>query len=453
MTELPNPAPYPINPLSEAFPRSRRARYASLVVRISEYGFRPAVLVWNGEIIYGLELLQAYAEAGVEPRFKNLPDEADPLFSIVAEAIPSQEMDNNERAVSACLLYQWSKSERTRAELEKCANLRTISQQEAADIYGVLLRLVSYAFQVLSEDSTAVPALQQAVKEWTIKASAAAKILERPAEVQERAVDLVRNGKFRSVQRAADQVERDIAQQERAKKGTVAMSHRIRDVVTLHQAAVEDLHAVVPAASVDAVITKMAHTKNVMATCVNLVAFALHALNDSGVLVVVGLSQNLQVMMSALFDIKLPLVDEFDVAFDGPPLEIPDLRHDIAVSRLPALVYGKPGFRPVGLNNRLVIPEPNRLPPGLNREGMTFEELTDTFTFPGHVVCNPAMGGEHWAALAGWRNGCQYIGADATERQVAGIWAKLDDAEARLDIGSAFIDENPAPGQSGNGAA
>ena len=349
MTEPHSPAPYSINPLAEAFLRSPRALYASLVVRIAQYDFRPKVIVWREEIIYGVELLDAYAEAGVEPLYKHLPNEADPLVSLVGEAIPYQTMDNNGRAVSAYLLSRWSTRGRPRAERENYENLRIISQQEAAGIYGVRLRLVSYASQVLSEDSKAVAALQQAVKGWAIKASAAAKVLDRPPMVQERAVDLVLGGKVRSVGQAVAQIEREIAQQERAKNREAAMSHPIMDVVALHQAGVEDLHAIVPAGSVDAIITKIAHTESVVVVCRQLADFAVHALTDSGVLVVIGIGQDLQMILTGLFEPRLPLIDELDLVFDGPPLKIPDLQHDIEVSRLPVLVLAKESFRPKGL--------------------------------------------------------------------------------------------------------
>ena len=70
--------PYPFTELAERFPVSRGARHAALVARIREHGFRPHILVWRGEVLFGKEYLQAYAEAGVPPVFQTLPDDEEP---------------------------------------------------------------------------------------------------------------------------------------------------------------------------------------------------------------------------------------------------------------------------------------------------------------------------------------------------------------------------------------
>ena len=64
MTDNPKEYPYPIGPLAESFPPLSPARHAALVVRIAQHSFRPAVIVWREEIIFGVALLKAYKEAG-----------------------------------------------------------------------------------------------------------------------------------------------------------------------------------------------------------------------------------------------------------------------------------------------------------------------------------------------------------------------------------------------------
>ena len=63
MTDNPKEYPYPIGPLAESFPPLSPARHAALVVRIAQHSFRPAVIVWREEIIFGVALLKAYKEA------------------------------------------------------------------------------------------------------------------------------------------------------------------------------------------------------------------------------------------------------------------------------------------------------------------------------------------------------------------------------------------------------
>ena len=179
MTDNLKEYPYPIGPLAESFPPLSPAQHAALVVRIAQHSFRPAVIVWREEIIFGVALLKAYKEAGVEPRFEQLADDADPTEALAAAAIPFLEMDNNARGRAAWMASEWS----TRAAM--------------AERFGVSVRLINYFAQVLSENSKAVPALQQAVREWKIKGTDAARVISRPAVVQERAVELVMSKEVR----------------------------------------------------------------------------------------------------------------------------------------------------------------------------------------------------------------------------------------------------------------
>ena len=434
--------PYPFTELAERFPVSRGAWHTALVTRISEHGFRPPILVWRGEVLFGKEFLQAYSEAGVEPVFKTLPDDEEPLPSLIAAAIPALDLDNNARAVLAYLVSQWSQRGRPRADEEKSATLRNLTQEDAAKVFGAKIRHVTYVAQVLSEDSPAVPELRQAVLEWRIGAIDAAKVRNRPPEVQRQAVALVMSKKARTVRRAVEQVERDIEQQENAKKREAVRSSPIRDAVTLHAAAVEDLHGLVSQASVDAIITRVGATKDVFAFCQNLSAFAVHALNDTGLLAVIGVGQNLKTMLDGLSTDGLSWIDEWDLEFDGPPLAVPGLKYDVAVSRLPVLVFGKESFRPNGQNNRIQVPDAPGLHPGRGRSRASFEKLIGVFARPGQVICNPVMAGEHWPALLSWRAGMKFIGADASETRIAAIWEALDDSAIELGVAGISEDEN-----------
>ncbi len=216
MMDDPQAYPYPIGFLAETFPPLSPAGHAALVARISRHGYRPPVIVWKEEVVFGVELLEAYAEAGVEPRFEHVLEEEDPSERISAEAVPSLEMDDNARAVAAALASQWSTPGRPRDEDKNSANLQNKTRAAMAERYAVSVRLVNYASQVLSEDGPAAPALRRAVREWKIKATGAAKVLDRPAELQERAVELVIRKEVKTVKRAVEQIDREIAQAEEA---------------------------------------------------------------------------------------------------------------------------------------------------------------------------------------------------------------------------------------------
>ncbi len=66
--------------------------------------------------------------------------------------------------------------------------------------------MVSHAARVLSEDGPAAPAVRAAVESGEIKVSDAARIIDRPAEVQELALERVRSGPARTVTNAVRQI-------------------------------------------------------------------------------------------------------------------------------------------------------------------------------------------------------------------------------------------------------
>ena len=240
MTDNLKEYPYPIGPLAESFPPLSPAQHAALVVRIAQHSFRPAVIVWREEIIFGVALLKAYKEAGVEPRFEQLADDADPTEALAAAAIPFLEMDNNARGWAAWMASEWSTRGRPRDEDQNSANLQNKTRAAMAERFGVSVRLINYFAQVLSENSKAVPTLQQAVREWKIKGTDAARVISRPAVVQERAVE---------------RVEREMAEAVEAAALADMLAQPLDETMTLHVAQIADILRLVPANTVDAIIT------------------------------------------------------------------------------------------------------------------------------------------------------------------------------------------------------
>ena len=440
MTDNPQESPFPISTLALAFPPSRPARYASLVVRIDRYGFRPPVIVWRGEIIFGVELLKAYTEAGVAPIFEHLPEDADPVETLAAGAIPVLEMDNNQRGVSAYLLSQWSTRGRPRAEEEKSANLRNITQEDSARLYGVGVRLVTCAAQVLSEDSKAVPALRQVVREWRVKASDAARVVSRPAEVQERAVALVIRKEARTVKAAVERVEREIADAEVAAALADMLAKPMDETVTLHVARTCDLLRLVPAGSVDAVITHPPHDEDKLLIYSDLANVAAHALKPEGFMAVVGSGMLLPQMLKHLEHEGLRWIMEADVFFRGPPARS-GRPYFLSLHRRPLLIYGKPAFRPFCGDDVIEVPPPDALPPGLDQNEVAMRMIMEKLCRPGQTVCDPVMLDRAGTALAARRNGCTFIGA--TEQQPS-----RDRIRKRLEDGGkpAFPDGDEDPG-------
>ena len=413
MTENPQDYPYSISRLALAFSPLRPARYAALVASILQFGLRHPIVVWRGEIIDGVHRLKACIEAGVEPRFEHLADEADPIEFLMTEAITFRDMDDNGRAVAAYQLSQWSTRGRPRAEDENCANLRIFTQGDAAGLFGVSLRLVSYAAQVLAEESPAVPSLRQAVTEWKIKASAAAGVVSRPAEVQERVVELVTGGQARTVKAAVERVEREIAEVEAAATLAGMLATPLDETVTQYVAKVADLLQLVPASSVDAIIAHPPHAEDRLSMYSDLAAFAAHALKPSGFMAVVGSGMLLPQMLRRLEHEELGWIMELDLHNGGPPARS-GRPYFLDLHRMPVLIYGKAEFRPAGWDDLIEGTTMDELPPGLDRNETAMQLIVRKLCRPGQTVCDPIMVDRAGAALAARRMGCTFIGA--TER-------------------------------------
>ena len=417
--------PYPISDLAEISRVSRGRRFGGLVVRIRDYGVRPPVTVWRGEVIHGLEFLLAYVEAGVEPEYDHVPEDRD-LFDILAErVIPSQEMDDNERGVSAYLLSQWSTRGRPSERDEKCANLRIIHQKDAAALYGVKLRLVSYASQVLSDDSTAVPTLRQAVREYRIKASDAANVVSRPREVQEKAMALVVSKKLRTVRRAVEQVEREIAEAEDSAALEEMLGLPLDEAVDLRVATPADLLRALPANSIDAIITNPPQLVNQMHTYSDLADLAVHVLKPDGLMAVVGSSMLLQQQLRHLEHEGLRWIMQVNLHMGGPPIDSGSPHH-VNLHQRPLLIYGKSGFRPpAGWSDLIEVPQPEDNPSGLDRNELMMCRIVERLCRPGGALCDPIMLDRAGAALAARGQGCPFIGATEHQSSLGRIWGRV----------------------------
>ena len=274
--------PYAISVLALMFPPLSPARYARLLASIRAHGLRRPTIVWRDQIIDGVHRLKACLEAGVEPRYEFLDEGEDPFEYLADENISLRAMTQNEKSLTAYLMSQYSTPGRPRRPEENSANLRNITQGEAAKLIGVSTRLVSDASRVLSETSPAVPALREAVKGWRVRCSDAARIADRPTEVQNRAVDLVVRGEAKTIQGAVRRVEQEIALAEEAAALADILARPPDETTALHAATVAGLHGLVTAGSVDAVITHPPHTVEALPMLSDLADFAAHALRGAG---------------------------------------------------------------------------------------------------------------------------------------------------------------------------
>ena len=425
--------PYPINPMADFSPRSRSARYRALVARISRYGARPAITVLRGEVIFGAELLEAYAEAGVDPTYQFLDDDTDLIEYFGKEGLPFLEMNTNDRAILGHYMSESSTRGRPSNDDQYYANLR-IKQKEAVAVSGASLRLVSDASRVLRKDSKAVEMLRQAVTERRINVSDAAQVVEKSPEVQEKAVELVTRREAKTVRAAARLVERELAEAEERATLADMLSKPLDETVTLHVAKAADLLRLVPVSSVDAIITHPPHAENQLFVYSDLAAFAVHALKPDGFLAVVGSSMLLHQILQHLEHAGLRWIMEVDVLSEGPPYSS-GRPHFLDLHRQPLLVFAKPAFRPAGLDDLITVPAAEDSPHGLDRNETAMGLIVEKFCRPGQTVCDPVMLDRAGTALAARRRGCIFVGAEKAQSCVDRVRKRLQDAEDAGAVG------------------
>ena len=406
---------YPFSSLVYLFRRMSPEEFARLVASIREHGLLEPIVVWRREIIDGLHRALACLKAGVEPAYRVLPDDADPLEFVLAKNGDRRDMSISQRAVSACKLSMWSTRGRPRKEDGTGDHpSRRYTQGEAAKRLGVSRRLVGYAARVLGPDSPAHPAVRRAVELGRITVNDAGSVLGEPPEVQREALARVLKRKQGTIAGAVREVNREMARQEDAQALEAALARPIGKAVTLHHSAVAGLHTLVEAGSVDAIVTHPPGGPESLPLLRDLASFAAHALGPGGVMAVMGDAQLLPQMIERLGHEGLRWVMEFDVQFNraqgrsGRP-------HFISMHRRPLLVYAKPGFSLDGGADVIAVPSPGELSEG--RSGwhpmdVAMAMIVERFTRPGRVVCDPCLLGRRGAALGARENGCAFIGAD-----------------------------------------
>ena len=205
---------YPISHLVFDYRQMTDEEFSGLVEDIKKKGLACPITRWRGEIIDGVHRLLACLEAGVEPVFEDLDDDADPEGHIESKNDKRRHLTFGERAEAAAKRSTRSKRGRPRLpDAEKSANLRnkstSLTQEEAAKSVKISARSVSHGVRVFSSDSSAIPELQQAVREDTISVSDASRVVHETPEVQRKAVQLVASGESRTAVDGVRQARRE----------------------------------------------------------------------------------------------------------------------------------------------------------------------------------------------------------------------------------------------------
>ena len=203
---------YILSPMALLFPELSPSEFQQMVESIAQRGLQNPITRWRGQIIDGRHRYEACLLAGVEPRFQDLPDDANPLELVMDQNASRRHMSESQRAIAAHKLFEASSGDWAALGLPGVsANLQRFSLAAAAERFNVSRRSVSHAGKVTGRDSRAVPALQQAAEQGTVTVSDASRAVNQPPEIQLRALELVHRGTARTIAGAVKRVLQEIS--------------------------------------------------------------------------------------------------------------------------------------------------------------------------------------------------------------------------------------------------
>ena len=447
---------HPFSDEANLFPEASPEEYQAILASIKEIGQQEPIGVKDGRIFDDRNRYRACRELGIEPIFTELGDDVDPLQYVLAKNLARRHLDPSQRAVIAYKLSAWSKpggdrrSDAYREGLDHSANLPDrFTQAQSAELMAVSPRSVRQAGKVISEDSTAVPALRHAVEaagERRVNVSDAAKVVDQPAEVQEQALARVLSGASKTIFGAVRQIQSEVTE---ASEAEALESHRakpIDETVTLHLSAVSDLSRLVEPGRVDAIITNPPSDPQSLTMFSDLAEFAAHSLKPDGVIVVINNTMQLPQVLEGLKHPDLKWVMEIDLQHPEAPFDVGKPRR-ITLRRLSLLIYGKPEFKLNAVDNVMALQTSDELPLA-QLQRCLFDEamalIVEHFARPGQVVCDPILKGRAGAALAARKHGCYFIGADNDEVNLDRVRKGLTLDEG--DVGSDSNSRVTAPG-------
>lgn len=199
-----------------------------LAERIKKFGQREPIVLLDGKILDGRRREMACFHAGVEPSYRNFgsrkSDGGDPLEFVYDLNYHRRHMAEGDRAMSAA---RYAKARVGNPNLSKndvfsqSSQVETIglTNAQAAEKFEVSEAAVDRAKVVITNGT---PTLQAAVAEEVVTLSDAAKVAKAPPEVQEKAIESVRNGTAKSaaaaVREPGDDTESEEADRREARK-------------------------------------------------------------------------------------------------------------------------------------------------------------------------------------------------------------------------------------------
>lgn len=197
-----------------------------------------------------------------------------------------------------------------------------------------------------------------------------------------------------------------------------------KSAATLHCSPLENLHQVVEAASVDAIVTQPAATARGIASMPHLADLAVHSLRIGGLMVVVVNPKFLPQLLDGLRHSHLQFLDSSTVILPKrrkgkvgrPPLS----RRSMYL-----LLYGRPSavLHPGG--DIIAVPSPKDKTKAYLHLDRAMIPIVRRHSSRGQVVFDPAMLGRPAVGLAAQALGRHFIGADRDQNLLAMVRCRL----------------------------
>ena len=413
--------PYQINYLAFKVRPMTGDEFSALVEDTKEHGQRLPIIRWRGEIIDGVHRLLADLEAGVEPTFEDLSDDADPEAYVKSLNVFRRHLNEGEVIETAVRMSDGSRRGRrwpSDGTGDNSANLQNkedvpLTQKEAAAQFDISQRTLAHGAKVFSQDSTASLELQQAVREDKIAVSDASKVVSEPPEIQQKAVDLVASGESRTAVEGVRQVRRESAVRRLEDTNAESLVYN-KDGIGIHKFGVADLTNFLPQNSVDVVICAPAQRDDSAdRTLTHAAILASHALTTEGLLVLAADSGRLPQQIGRATQRRLEWICQIPLVFESPISNTGE-PHYIERKAVPLLLFGKLGTRLDGGDDVMFVPPQ---PEGSKNERQSMRHAADLvigrFVKSGQVVCVPELsGGSYSLLMAAASAGCKIIAAD-----------------------------------------
>lgn len=203
---------YQPHPAAELFPMMSDADLAALAEDIKANGQREPIILHKGLIVDGRHRYAACQKLGIEPLTKEWwgADDADAIEAYVNSInLHRRHLTESQRAMIAARRATMGHGGDRRSD--QAANLRVVSQEEAAKRYHVSERAVNHASAVQKK---AAPELVQAVDRGDIRVTTAAELAHLPKDRQR---ELAAAGK-----KAATKAAKQAKARKQAQRRTVA---------------------------------------------------------------------------------------------------------------------------------------------------------------------------------------------------------------------------------------